>query len=276
MMKFVRNGLTLLQNPKLFSDYYEYQVSKWKNKGEAVRLLPDDIHIAGLSGFSEFHSCTHFVSDGERVFLNQYHLADGDLIDVGANLGVVSLILAKRFLSKTVHSFEPNPSTFFSLQKNAELNECFNILSNRIVVADHDGEIAFNADPTYRGTTSISDQGNNVINLPCITLDTYSKEHSIENISFLKVDVEGYEELVFSGAIELLREKRVNLIYYEVCPNNAKKAGLDPKQPTQILLDHGYSIYRLIENGSLVESNISQIDSVILDNWLAICPEKIA
>ncbi|MDB9446463.1 FkbM family methyltransferase [Anabaena sp. CS-542/02] len=272
-MKLIRNGLTLLQNPKLFGDYYEYQVSKWQNKGEAVRLLPDDIRIVGLSGFSEFHSCTHFVSDAERIFLNHYSLTDGDLIDVGANLGVVSLILAKRFFSRKVHSFEPNPSTFSSLKKNTELNKCNNVLLQNIVVADHNGEIAFNADPTYRGTTSISQEGEHLINLPCITLDNYAKSHSIENISFLKVDVEGYEELVFSGAIELLREKRVNLIYYEVCPNNAKKAGLDPKKPTQILLDHGYSIYKLIENGSLVEGNISQIDSVILDNWLAICPK---
>lgn len=157
-MKLIRNGLTLLQNPKLFGDYYEYQVSKWQNKGEAVRILPDDIRIAGLSGFSEFHSCTHFVSDAERIFLNHYSLTDGELIDVGANLGVVSLILAKRFFSRKVHSFEPNPSTFSSLKKNASLNKCNNVLLQNIVVADHDGEIAFNADPTYRGTTSISQE----------------------------------------------------------------------------------------------------------------------
>jgi FkbM family methyltransferase len=178
-MKFLKNSLTLFKNPNLISDYWQYRVSKWQNQGEAVRLLPDDIRIAGISGFSEFHSCTHFVNHTERAFLNDYYLTDGALTDVGANLGIVSIILARRFSSRLVHSFEPNPTTFSSLQKNAKLNGCHNICLQNIVIADRDGEIAFNADPTYRGTTSISTRGEHVIDLPCITLDTYVKRNLI-------------------------------------------------------------------------------------------------
>jgi hypothetical protein len=45
-----------------------------------------------------------------------------------------------------------------------------------------------------------------------VTVPHKSRKCYINNISFLKVDVEGYEGLVFLEAIELLKEKRINLL----------------------------------------------------------------
>lgn len=272
-MKVIRNTATLLSNPKLAMDYLDYWGTKLRNSGQAMRTFPDKIKVTGLSGFSEFHSCSKFVSPQERNFLQAYSLNSGALIDVGANLGIVSLILAKRFPERQVHTFEPNPSTFQSLRSNILLNRCDNIKAKQIAIASHDGETTFNADPVNRGTTSISEtQGEHVLSVPCITLDTYCESQLLKEVALLKVDVEGYEELVFHGAKNLLSQHRVKVIYYEVCPDNAKRAGLDPEAPTKILLEHGYQIYRINEENSLTLIDMSKTIQVLVENWIAICP----
>lgn len=131
--------------------------------------------------------------------------------------------------------------------------------------------MTFDADPINRATASIKTSvGSNIVTVPCVTLDSFCQNHSIQEIAFLKVDVEGYEEFVFQGAAKLLSKQQIKVIYYEVCPNNAIKAGLKPEYATQILIDNGYQIYELNEKGSLKEISLSDINKVILSNWIAI------
>jgi FkbM family methyltransferase len=272
LMKLIRNAKTSIEQPDILLDFIKYNISRWTNGGKAIQSLDGGLKIAGLSGFSEYRSCKNFVNDPEKLFLQNYEFGSGDLIDVGANLGVVSLLLAQRSSQATIHAFEANPSTVDSLRHNITLNQC-NIRVNNLAVAGYDGEISFNANPVYRGTTSITKVLDSyTINVPCITLDTYVRQQSIQRVAFLKVDVEGYEEMVFQGAKNLLSQRQIQCIYYEVCPDMAKKAGLSPYAPTQILLDSGYQIYKLSQDGSLTSVKIDEIDRVILDNWIALCP----
>ncbi len=272
-MKLLRNAKTLLTQPEIFQDYVSYQTSRWKNQGQAIRILSENLKIAGLSGFSEFHSCQNFLSPQEKSFLQTYTFESGDLIDVGANLGVISFLLAQRFSTRTVHAFEANPSTFKALQQNTALNNFKNIFPQNLAVAGHDGEITFNADPVYRGTTSITkalDQ--HTISIPCMTLDTYAEQQAIQKIAFLKVDVEGYETLVFEGAKNLLAQRQIQVIYYEVCPAMTRKADLLPSAPTEMLLSHGYRIYRLNPGGTLTSVEVNEIEQINCENWIALCP----
>lgn len=272
-MKLSRNAKTLLSNPEVAWNYFNYWVSKLRNSGQAMRAFSDDIKITGLSGFSEFHSCAKFVDPKEWAFLEKYPIASGDIIDIGANLGIFSLILAKRFPEFKVHSFEPNPSTFQALQANIQLNQCANIQALKYAISGHNGEVYFNADPINRGTTRIVTSASDyVVSLPCMTLDTYVEGQSIKEIAFLKVDVEGYETSVFQGAKHLLSQQQAQIIYYEVCPELATKAGFAPELPTQILQQNGYKIYKLDKQGSLMPIQISDISHVVLENWIAVRP----
>ncbi len=271
-MKLMQNFKTLLTNPGVAWDYFNYQLSKQKNSGQVIRRFPGGIKISGFSGFSEFHSCQEFISLQERKFLHNHSFGVGDLIDVGANLGVFSLTLAQRFSDKKIHAFEPNPSTFKACQSNILLNNYTNIQTQSLAVANYNGEITFEANPTDRGTTSISKvDSKHTIKVPCITLDTYAEKESIEEIALLKVDVEGYEELVFQGAKKLLSQRKIAVIYYEVCPNNAINTQLKPEDATKLLLSHGYKIYRFTSGGTLSQASVYDLRKVVLDNWVAIC-----
>jgi len=272
-MSLFANTKTFLSNPEVAQNYVNYIQSKIFNNGRAIRAVSDNIRITGFSGFSEFHSCQNFLSLQEKDFLQTYAFTEGDLIDVGANLGVISLLLAQRFSSRTVHAFEANPHTFKALHQNIALNGHTNVFPQDMAVAQYNGEITFNADPVYRGTTSITkatDQ--HAISISCITLDTYAEQHSIQQIALLKVDVEGYEALVFEGARKLLAQQQIQVIYYEVCPEITRKADLSPSAPTEMLLNHGYRIFRLKSDGTLILVEVDEIEQINCENWIALCP----
>lgn len=273
-MRLSQNAKTFLSNPEIAWDYLSYWGIKLRNSGQSLRFFPDGIKITGLSGFSEFHSCGKFVSSEERKFMQKYPIGSGDLIDIGANLGIVSLILAKRFPARQVHSFEPNPSTFQAFQDNVAINCVTNVQAQQCAVAAHGGEVSFRADPINRGTTSIamSSVEQYTVSVPCVTLDMYIESQSIKEIAFLKVDVEGYEAAVFSGAKQMLSQQQAQIIYYEVCPRLARKAGFTPELPTQILQQNGYKICKLDEQGSLLPTHNSDINQLVVENWIAIRP----
>lgn len=273
-MKLLNNAKTLLTQPTVIRDYIKYQTSRWKNKGQPVRVFSGDIRITGWSGFSEYHSSKDFMNPAEREFFNSFPLQLGDIIDVGANVGVVSITFSKLFPNYRIHAFEPNPSTVDALKHNVSLNRRENICIRPLVVADYDGTVSFDANPVNRGTTSIASEGNFLTDLTCITLDTYAEKENISEVSLLKVDVEGYEENVFKGAEKLLNQQKIKAIYYEVCPDNARKAGLDPKSPTQFLRSRGYSIYRLDKKANLCPVKDRDFDRTVLENWVALNPDQ--
>jgi FkbM family methyltransferase len=273
MTRLIRNARTLLSNPTIAWEYLYYWVSRLTNSGQAVRSFPGGIRITELCNFSEFHSIGEFISKQEREFLLKYPIGPGAIIDVGANLGLVSIVLARRFPERTVHSFEPGPSTFKALKANIKLNSCANILPLQSAVAEHNDEIPFDANPLGRGTASIaSHNGQFVTRVPCTTLDTYAERLAAETIAFLKVDVEGFEAAVFQGARRILSEHRAAIIYYEVCPANSEKSGSPPELPTQILQEHGYQISKVDERGMLKSVDISEVSKTVLDNWVALRP----
>lgn len=269
-MQLLRNTKTLLTHPKIGWDYIHYQTSRLANAGQAVRQFPSGIQIRGWSGFSEFHSAERYMSPAEIRFFQTFPFETGELVDVGANLGVISLTLAKRFPSQKLHAFEPNPSTFEALQQNTISNNCPNIKAQPLAVGNHDGSISFDANPIHRGTTRIATEGQFLVNLPCVTLDTYAKQERISSIAFLKVDVEGYEEQVFKGAKELLNQQKINIIYYEVCPNNTRKINLNPEIPTRLLQEHDYVVYKLDSKTNLHLVDDREFERITLANWIAL------
>lgn len=260
-----------MNSPSLAIEYSEYVWSNIRNFGRTTRVVHEGIKLEGFSGFSEYHSCLAFVSPTEQAFLEQYPFSEGIMIDVGANLGVVSLILGRRYPNRRLYAFEPNRTTFQALQSNIRINHRSNLQSYEIAVASHTGHIDFNLNPKDRGTASVApERGQYVAPVPCVTLDQFAETNRIEEISFLKVDVEGYETLVFDGAKRLIRERKIDLIYYEVCPGLTVRAGFDPAAPGRILREYGYKLHVIASSGDLIPVNLSQLGSVRYDNWVAV------
>ena len=274
-MKFFSRFKSLIEQPQIASEYLLY-ISSSLNYGKATRTLNENIKLSHFSGFSEFYTSSQYISFAESKFLKTYAFEQGDIVDVGANLGGISIALAKRFPERKIYSFEPNPHTFKSLLGNIKLNNLDNVKPQRLALAKENGFVSFDADPIARATCSIN-RGSELeegISVPCMSLDSFVKEKEISEISFLKVDVEGYESLVFQGGKAVLDSKIAKVIYFEVCPNLTRQAGFSPTMAGQLLLDSGYNLLRLNSQSALVPVDLAEAEGVHLENWIAI-PENI-
>lgn len=122
----------------------------------------------------------------------------GTLLDVGANIGNHALYLADAF--DAVHCFEPDPAIADRLAANAALN-AIPLHIHRVGLGAVDAELPFY--PTEEGnlgTGSFAPRfGDAVTTLPVRNGDTYLAAAAIRDVSFIKIDVEGFELQVIEG-----------------------------------------------------------------------------
>lgn len=146
---------------------------------------------------------------------------DPDLVvDVGANAGQwLSAIL--RFLRPAqVHAFEPDPAAFKQLQAFAATRPAIQL--HQVALGDAAGELTLygTADSRFSSllpplTTLLDDYDSSqvavqkTVAVPVATLDSSLPDEAID---LLKIDVQGFEERILSGAVACLRRTRVVLI----------------------------------------------------------------
>jgi FkbM family methyltransferase len=230
--------------------------------------------LGGFNGFSEYHTVLAGVSADESRFISSYPVGEGAIIDVGANLGLFSLLVATRLNERLVCAIEPNPSTFSSLSQNVERNGRMNIRCFQCAIAEHDGVVKFATSEHARANASIAGERSlalGTISVPCFTLDMFCKRDNIDQIALLKIDVEGHETSVLSGAARVLGSIRPAIVYFEVCPALTRLAGFDPVGPAAVLSDHGYKLNRFGLGGRLEPVAFqSAADVERVENWVAV------
>jgi FkbM family methyltransferase len=250
----LKNILTAIRTPSLAIEYVGWRAKKLFGKESPTRMLGGGVVVGDFVNFSEYHSVKGFVLEDELAFWTTYPFSEGSIIDIGANIGVVSILLAKRFANETVHAVEPNPATLEALTSNLRRNKLTNVKVHKVAVSDKDGTVHFNADGIDRGRASIVlESGENVVNVPCTKLDTLVRTNNISAVSILKVDVEGFEYSVFKGAHELLTSKQAPLVYFEVCPSLSISRGFAPDAAGLLLREYGYRLYSILPGGRLEE-----------------------
>ena len=133
----------------------------------------------------------------ERDFISSCAEDGSIFIDIGSNVGLYSLSVGSRykdFTNTEIHSIEPHPDLFKRLQFNTSLNEGFPIKIHNLAIMDKNEEFNLKTNDSNLGQTVISDDGQ--IKVTGKNLITFLKDESINEISALKIDVEGNEEKV--------------------------------------------------------------------------------
>jgi FkbM family methyltransferase len=172
-------------------------------------------------------------------------LTSGDVvIDVGANVGHISLLLADVVGGESVFAFEPAPTAFCRLKENWILNGFPVRGLSEVAVGASRGEVFIDA--ADRPTTTLRVLHAQIANsqrVPQIALDDCRHLWAGRRIGFLKVDVEGYELSVFEGSRRLLADDRPRLIMFE------SLSGTPDALLGRLLEDHDYVTFQLGEQG---------------------------
>ena len=110
---------------------------------------------------------------------------------------------------------------------------------------------------------------NNSVPVQVKTLDSFVEENKIENISFIKIDVEGFEPFVLKGAqATILREKPK--LYIEMTDEWFRKHNSSSEEIIQLLKSWNYEIYVEVESGFVSFEKITDINKVYQYNILCI------
>jgi FkbM family methyltransferase len=126
------------------------------------------------------------------------------VIDAGAHIGTHTMTLARRVGSEgRVYAFEPQKKIFRELVQNVRLNRADNVVPLRFALGDqNDVVIAMRpAQEHNEGGTGVSKSfGGSGDRAELRTIDSFW----FQNVSLIKIDVEGFEDHVLDGARETI------------------------------------------------------------------------
>jgi FkbM family methyltransferase len=125
------------------------------------------------------------------------------VFDIGSNIGCTSILFGA--LSKKVYSFEPSPTTCNFLRKNISRSGLNNIEVQNIGLGAEPGEFTLTFAPSNRSGGFVSNQtqastGHTIENIYIRKVDDVVKSLNLPRLDFMKIDVEGFEWSVISGA----------------------------------------------------------------------------
>ena len=191
------------------------------------------------------------------------------IFDVGANIGNYSKVLHEIFGDRaTIHSFEPSQKTFEHLKKN--ISGINNVIPNNFGLSNDEGCSTLYSDDDGSGLASLYqrnlDHHNIIISqsekITLSTIDKYCAENQINNIHFLKLDVEGHELKVLEGACRMLHEKRIDGIQFEFggCHIDSRVFFRD----LYLCLKDNYRVYRVLKDGLIEISNYNERYEIFL------------
>jgi FkbM family methyltransferase len=129
------------------------------------------------------------------------------------------------------------------------LNKCSRVQPVQIALSDRsDTSFALQSDPgfgdAYRYLRPSEEAGNGAGEIvPVITLDLYASRNGIEGVDFIKVDVEGFEYMVFTGARELLASSPNVVVMFESDPEWCARSGCRQQDSFELLRKLKFRLY---------------------------------
>lgn len=172
---------------------------------------------------------------------------DPIVLDIGANIGLVSLGIATSMEGGGIFAFEPQRILFQMLAGNMAINSIENVFCYHLAVGDFNGSIPipkidYGAMGSFGslefGKTIQPDAGQNaklegpdVESVQIVTVDSLG----FRRVDFMKIDVEGMEEAVLNGARETILSNKPIL-----CVEALKS---DKERLASLLASFGYTVH---------------------------------
>lgn len=204
--------------------------------------------------FSKHKIRTLKKDDKEKDFFKFLSLlkGEGSILDVGANIGIMSVHISKQFPKTKIHAFEPMPDNLDVLKRILNKYECNNVALHEIAVGNEEGEITMvlpqNGKVKMQGLAHVVHDSitewneGETIKAPIKKIDDVIGSEKIEGI---KIDVENFEYFALLGAKGIL-ERDHPVVYAELWDNDNRTNCFN------LLSDLGYTTY-IVENNELVK-----------------------
>ena len=187
-------------------------------------------------------------------FLSLLKSNEGAILDVGANIGIMTAHLSNNFPKDKIFAIEPMPDNLVVLNKIIEKKTLKNVTVFPIAVGDKSGKLKMilpqNGKTKMQGLSHVKcdeivewNEGEEY-EVEVKTLDALFGNEKIQGI---KMDVENYEFYALTGAKEILTQQRP-IVYTELWDNENRRKCMD------LMINLNYKTHVII-NKKMVEFN---------------------
>jgi len=184
------------------------------------------------------------------------------VLDIGANIGLMSLNLCHYLKNSVIYAIEPGPMQFNYLFQNIKRNGLQKrIIPFNIALSSSSGPIDFHThaakDSSGDGILDTGRAGlSKVIKVDSMTLDEWWDKQKQPPIHFIKLDTEGAELQILNFATRLIRKYRPPILI-EICYLNYEKYGLQFEDYLNALDNLDYSLFDLKERDHINLANFN-------------------
>ena len=190
---------------------------------------------------------------GDVIHFVEVRPTDAVVLDIGANIGIMTVHLARRVSRGHVHAFEPVPENHAVLRRVVAHYGLTNVSCHQVALGDSEGTLEMvmpvESDVRMQGLSRVltggesdPDRGEHY-EVPQRTLDTLDFLEGVR-VAGIKIDVEDYEQFVFRGGRSLIERCRP-VIYTELGKGENRRVCVD------FFAELGYHA-AVLENGSVV------------------------
>lgn len=227
-------------------------------------LKPKFIEIDGcnlLLDETDRHGFTIYGNSEERnmSYLKKIVMPGQIVVDVGANIGIYSVVLAK-WVGKQGHvfAFEPAPDNIKLLRKTIKLNQFDNITITQKAISNKPGIASFYLVDGI-SSHSLMDYGKSIdkIDVEVETLDNFFQDYE-KPIDFIKIDAEGYDFKVILGMQNIISKTQNLSLFVEFDPKRLIKIGDSPQDLLRFMLNNRFSVKDLITNEMITSDDIEK------------------
>lgn len=251
--EFFRKAGRVLASPRMAGKYACWQWHRLIGRPLVVRI-PHGARVSNFRSFSEYW-CLSIPTNAEIKLFERILPSAKVVGDIGANVGTFTLIAATLAPAAQILSIEPAPSTNRLLEANIRLNQLKNVRTFGYAVCDQVGTVEFTDE-------AMGSQNNSLVRADCLvnaaavqvpatTLDQLCSELNIKEFDFLKIDTEGAEPRVLSGAESLPKNKSIKTGLIELSRYWLSAAGTSCPELRAHVRHFDYDLYHLTIDGNV-------------------------
>jgi FkbM family methyltransferase len=244
--------------------------TSWRNVGRGVKMLIDP---------NDFMDRSFWLGTYEPaliLFLSRF-LKKGDVcLDIGSQKGFVAFQMGRIVGEEgRVLAFEPDPRAFRYLQEHCDRNRFSNVSVFPYVLGDQDSECQFSLTSQLGWSSRFLNPVARAAAVEQVRTRVRALDRLVESsellidtakLAFVKIDVEGSEQLVLSGMRNLLT-KSSPVIWVEINLESLRAGGFSASDVNAELARLGYSLYiprleRRLAGSRLSFKRLPEIQSV--------------
>lgn len=216
----------------------------------------------------------------ERAFVESFLLPGMTVLDIGAHHGFYTLLASRKVgPAGEVLAIEASPRERRKLNLHLRINRCKNVQVESRGLGETEGDAElYLVKEGQSGCNSLRKpeipDSTEAVPVRIVRLDNILRDHQIEKVDFVKLDVEGAELSVLKGAPQLLTNRPRPAILVEVQDIRTKPWGYCAREIIRYLAAVDYGWFRPLSDGRLERIDVEREEYD--GNFVAVPKERLA